>query len=104
MVITPNGPGGTAVGIGVEGDDRSSDEDGAERGVMSHERHSTDDIIADGESRSDDKGKREVESYVSTASLASAAGLFVMPIEWVAVPLFAHRRLCWAPAKRSVVA
>jgi len=27
-----------------------------------------------------------------------------MPVERVTVPLLAHRRLCWAPAKRSVAA
>ena len=71
---------------------------------MSHYCQSTDDIIGDGESRSDDKGKREVESSASTASIASLTGRFLMPIERVAVPLLAHYRLRWAPAKRSVAA
>src|SRR5262249_5100814 len=104
MAITPNGLGEAAVGMGVEEDDRRSNEDGAEGGVMSHERRSTEGIIADGESRSDDKGKRGVEASASTASIASLTGRFLMPIERVAVPRLAHRRLCWASAKRSVAA
>jgi len=91
-------------GNGCGGDLRSSDEDGAEGGVMSYDHHSTDEIIADGESRSDDNGKREVEASASTASIASPTGCFVMPIERVTVPLLAQRRLCWAPAKRNVAA
>ena len=71
---------------------------------MSYDRHSTEGIIADGESRSDKKGKREVESSASTASIASPTGRFVMPVLRVAVFLLAHRRLCWAPANRSVSA
>src|SRR5262245_54895502 len=46
MAVHRNGLGDAAVGKGVEGDVRSSDQDGAEGGVMSHERHSTDGIIA----------------------------------------------------------
>ena len=34
---------------------------------MSHERHSMDGILADGESRSDAKGKRGGEVYVTVA-------------------------------------
>jgi len=104
MVITSNGPGEAAVGMGEEGDVRSSDEDYAEGGVRSHERHSTDGIIADVISRSADRGKRGVESCASTASIASLTEHFVMPVERVTVPLFAHRRLCWTPAKRGVAA
>jgi hypothetical protein len=57
MVLNRGGHGVAVVGLGVEGDVRSSDEDGAEGGVMSHERHSTDGIIADVVGRSDEKGK-----------------------------------------------
>src|SRR5215831_8119530 len=83
--------------MGVEGDVRSSDEDGAEGGAMSHERYATEGIIADGESRGDEKGKRGVEACASTASIASPTGRFVMPFERVTVPLLAHRRLSSAP-------
>ena len=102
IAINRSAPGEAAVGMGVEEDDRRSDEDGAEGGVMSYDRHSTDGIIADVVGRSDDEGKRGIEAYASTASIASLTGRFVMPIERVAVPLLAHCRLCWAPAKRSV--
>ena len=80
MVLNRNGPGEAAVGMDVEGDVRSSDENGVEGGVMSHERHSTDDIIAHVAGRIDDEGKREVESSASTASIASLTGHFVMPL------------------------
>ena len=88
--------------MGVEGDVRSNDEDGVEGCVMSHERHTTDDVIADVVSRSDDKGKRGVEACASTASIASLTERFVMPVERVTVPLLAHHRLCWVQAERSV--
>ena len=88
--------------MGVEGDVRRSDEDGAEGGVMSHERRTKEGIIANFSGMIDDKSKREVEASASTASIASLTGRFVMPVERVAVPLLAHCRFCWAPAKRSV--
>jgi hypothetical protein len=102
MVINRNGPGEAAVGMGVEWDVRRSDEDGAEGGVMSYDRQFTDGILAAGESRIDDEDKRGIEAYASTAFIASPTGRFLMPVERVTVPLLAHRRLCWAPAKRSV--
>jgi hypothetical protein len=68
-VTTPNGPGEAALGMGVEGDVRRSDEDGVEGGVMSYERHSTEGIIADAVGRGDDKGKWGVEGCMSTASV-----------------------------------
>ena len=104
MVLNRSGPGEADVRKSVEEDDRRSDEDVVEGGVMSYDRNSTDDIIADAVGRSDDKGKWGVEAYASTASIASPTGPFVMPVERVAAPLFAHRRLCWSPAKRSVTA
>jgi hypothetical protein len=72
--------------------------------MLSYDRHSTDDIIPDVVSRSDDKGKGGVEGCMTTASIASPTGRFLMPVERVMVPLFAHRRLCWAPTERSVAA
>ena len=77
MVLNRNGPGEAAVGKGVKGDVRSSGEDGVEGVVMSQDRHTTDDIIADVISRGNDKGKREVEAYASTASIASLTGCFL---------------------------
>ena len=103
MAINRSEPGEAAVRKVVKGDDRRKDEDGVEGGVMSHERHSTEGIIADTVSSVDDEGKRRIEAYASTASIASLTGRFMIPVERVTVPLFAHRRLCWAPAKRSVV-
>ena len=44
-MINRNGPGEPAVGMGVEGKDRSSDEDGAEGGVMSYDQLSTDGVL-----------------------------------------------------------
>jgi len=104
MAINRSGPGEAAVGMGVEGDARSSGEEGVEGGVMSYDRQSTEGIIAKVARKANDQGKREFEAYGSTASITSPTGRLVMPVERVAVPMLAHRRLCWAPAKRSVVA
>ena len=98
MVLNRSGPDEAAVGMGVEGDVRSSDKNGVEGCMMSYGRHSTDAFIADGESRSDEKGKWGVKVSASTASIASPTGRFVMPVERVTVPLLVHCRPCWAPA------
>jgi hypothetical protein len=104
MVLNRNLRGEADLRKGVEEDDRRSEKDGVEGGVMNHERHSADGILADGESRSDDKGERGVEAYASTAFIASPKGRFMMPVERVTVPLFVHCPLCWAPSQRSVAA
>ena len=62
IVLNRSGPGDAAVRKGVEGYDRSRDEDGVESGEMSYDWQSTDDIIADVVNRSDEKGKREDRS------------------------------------------
>ena len=67
MAINRSGPGEAAVGLVVDGDARSSDEDSAEGGVMSYERHSAEGLIANSESRIDEKGKRGVETCVTAA-------------------------------------
>ena len=71
--------GEAAVGMGVEGDARSSDEDGVEGGVMSYERHSRDGIIEDVESTSDKKGKWGVEGCMTTACFLSSTSSMLLP-------------------------
>ena len=70
---------------------------------MSYDRHTTDDIIAEVISRSDDKATREVEGCMTTASIVSPTGRFMMPVERVAVPLLASSPLLGA-FQRSVAA
>ena len=69
MDLNRSGTSEAAVGMGVEGDVRRSDEDGVEGCVMSYDRQSTEGIIADGESRSHDKGKWGVEGCMATACI-----------------------------------
>ena len=59
--------------------------------MMSHERHSTDGIIADGESRSDDKGKRGVEGCMTTASIFIVHIADAVAFVGAPVLLFVHR-------------